>query len=157
MNFCTMQLNKLRILKSTLTFILLISAVGLYAVIHGYMNPPKISIEQFDAGSISNFDIGDVVYFQDQEFYLVGMRNGKLRALKQSIKDSCTLNYFGLRHNNDNKIKPFSIQNIFFDNCDNLWRVNGDSFFQNQVPLKTLFVNIDTSTKDERVIVEVTK
>ena len=43
MNFCTMQLNKLRILKSPLTFILLISAVGLYAVIHGYMNPPKIS------------------------------------------------------------------------------------------------------------------
>ena len=72
-------------------------------------------------------------------------------------KQGRPLNYFGLRHNNDNKIKPFSIQNIFFDNCDNLWRVNGDSFFQNQVPLKTLFVNIDTSTKDERVIVEVTK
>ncbi|MBI51634.1 MAG: hypothetical protein CL779_00250 [Chloroflexi bacterium] len=152
-----MNLNKLRNIKSPLTFILLISAIGLYAVIHGYMNPPKISIEQFDAGSISNFDIGDVIYYQDQEFYLVGMRNGKLRALKESAKEPCSLNYFGSRHNNDNKIKPLSLQNIFFDNCDNLWHTNGDSFFQNQVPLKTLFVNIDTSTKDERVIVEVTK
>ncbi|MFL2635097.1 MAG: hypothetical protein ACJ0J6_04560 [Dehalococcoidia bacterium] len=152
-----MKLNKLRMIKSPLTYILLISTIGLYAVIHGYMNPPKILIEQFDAGSINNIDIGDVIYYQDQGFYLVGMSNGKLRALTQSVKKSCLLNYFGSRDNNDYKIKPFALQNIFFDNCDNLWDVNGDSFFQNQVPLKTLFVNIDTSTKDERVIIEVTK
>tara|TARA_Y100001970_G_scaffold159791_1_gene195544 strand:- start:30457 stop:30915 length:459 start_codon:yes stop_codon:yes gene_type:complete len=152
-----MKLNKLKIIKSPLTYILLISAIGLYAVIHGYTNPPKISIEQFDAGNIENFSIGDVIYYENKEFYLVGMNNGKLRALKQSIKGSCSLNFFAKRNNNDNKMKPLSIQNVFFDNCSNLWHVNGDSFFQNQVPLKTLFVKIDNSNEDERVIIELTK
>ena len=150
-----MNFKKMHI--SPLTLVLIVTVIGIYAVLHGYMNPPRIQIEKFDAGSINNFLIGDVKYFQEEEFYLVGMKNGNIRALQQSMHKSCSLTYFGNRENNDNKIKPFAIQNIFFDDCNNMWDVNGNSFSQNQVPLKTLFVKIENSSGDSKVIVELSK
>lgn len=141
----------------SLIMIIVITFLGISAVLHGYFNPPNLQIEDYDVGYLSNYKIGEVYYFEDADFYLVGMKDGNLRALIHPINQNCKLFFNSKKNANDIKINHFSLNEIFFDDCNNIWDVNGNSFSSNKVPLKTLFVKIKTSGKDSKVIVELMK
>ncbi|MFB0900880.1 MAG: hypothetical protein QMB22_02595 [Dehalococcoidia bacterium] len=133
---------------------MLVTFFGLFAVVYGYLNPPKLQIRDFYVGELHSFSIGQVVFFENENFYLIGMKNGNLRALSSSFNNECNVSFFAQRPVEDIKFKPFSLDNIFFDNCQNAWDINGNNLMGNKVPLKTLFVKIKSSGNDQKVIVE---
>lgn len=117
--------------------LLLVTAFGIGAVLWGYFNPPDIRISQFDAGPVSNFAIRKVTAYPEQNIYIVGLDDGRLRALDGRNQASrCSVRWLpddprgGVRN-------PGGVAGVFEDPCNGaLWSMLGDAISGSDVPLR---------------------
>jgi len=99
---------------------------------------PRIDVSQFDAGPIEKFDIGKIITLDELGFYLIGMEDGRIRAVDgRNEKSGCEVIYDrddtrGISKN------PLSITGVFLDRCsDSVWALTGDAISGANYPLRT--------------------
>ncbi|MBG93019.1 MAG: hypothetical protein CL792_03465 [Chloroflexi bacterium] len=99
---------------------------------------PQIEVYQFDAGSIEQFDIGKIVILDDMNFYLIGMEDGRIRAVDgRNEQSGCNVIYDSddIRGTSKN---PLSITGVLLDLCsDSVWALTGDAISGANYPLRT--------------------
>ena len=139
------------------TMLALVSAAGLLAVFWGYFNPPAIRVVMFDAGDRTQFAAHKVVVYPDQHLYVVGMADGRVRAIDGRVADSnCKVEYLpddprGAERN------PNGLPGIYRDPCSGaLWSFEGNAISGTDKPLRTPFVtpSLSADGKSQRVMVE---
>jgi hypothetical protein len=139
------------------TALLLLSLAGVFAVLWGYFNPPLVRIVYHDAGLVSRFAIGEVTAYPEVDLYVVGMDDGRLRALDGRIEGtSCTVDWRpddprGVPHNMGGR------PGVFEDPCTGAtWSRVGDAISGTLRPLRTPYVNPkwDAEAGEMRIFVE---
>ena len=139
------------------TMLLVVSAAGILAVFWGYFNPPAIEVVMFDAGDLSRFGIHRVVAYPEQHLYVVGLADGRIRAIDGRVQPgNCKVEWLpddprGAVRN------PNGLPGVFRDPCtDALWSFEGNAISGSDKPLKTPQVSprISADGKSHRVFVE---
>jgi len=114
---------------------------------------PQIDVYQFDAGSIEQFAIGKIITLDEINFYLVGMEDGRIRAIDgRNEKNGCNVIYekSDIRGSFKN---PLNIPGIFLDHCsESVWALTGDAISGANYPLRTPQV---TYKRDQKGIMHV--
>ena len=137
--------------------VLAVTAAGVFAVFWGYFNPPAIRVVMFDAGDRTQFAAHKVVVYPDQHLYVVGMADGRVRAIDGRVADSnCKVEYLpddprGAERN------PNGLPGIYRDPCSGaLWSFEGNAISGTDKPLRTPFVtpSLSADGKSQRVMVE---
>ncbi|MFA7249334.1 MAG: hypothetical protein WC273_06825 [Dehalococcoidia bacterium] len=137
--------------------VLVISALGLFAVFWGIFNPMAIDVVDFDAGDASQFAVHRVVAFPEQHLYLVGMEDGRIRALDGRVQASnCRVEWLpddprGAVRN------PQGLPGVFRDPCSGaLWSFEGNAISGTNQPLRTPHVTLSAGLdgRSQRVSVE---
>lgn len=120
------------------TALLIVSMVGVGAVIWGVFNPLEIRVVYHDAGPVDSFAIGEVTAFPDVNLYMVGRESGALRALDGRIDGSgCIVRWLpddsrGVEHN------PGSRPGVFEDPCTGAtWSRLGNAIAGTDQPMRT--------------------
>lgn len=120
------------------TALLVISAFFLGVVFWGYFNPVEIRVVYFDAGRADSFEINRVTTFSDENLYVVGMEDGRLRAIDGRVEASgCTVNWLpndarGRSHN------PDGLPGVFEDPCSGaIWSMQANAIEGSELPLRT--------------------
>ncbi len=140
------------------TALLVISMVGLFAVFWGYLNPPDVRIQIFDAGPLSDYAIDRLVEFPEDGLYLVGMSDGRIRALDMRVEQTgCIAEWhpgeeIGRAHN------PAGQPGVFRDPCDGAtWSMVGNAISGTDHPLRTPVATVRLSPESQvmHVYVEV--
>jgi hypothetical protein len=124
------------------TALLLISMVGVGAVIWGVFNPPDIRVVYHDVGPVDSFAIGEVTPFPEVNLYMVGRESGALRALDGRIQESgCVVRWQpddarGGEHN------PGARPGVFEDPCTAAtWSRLGNAISGSDRPMRTPHIN----------------
>lgn len=137
--------------------LLLVTAAGVFAVFWGYFNPPAIEVVMFDAGDLSRFAIHRVVAYPEQHLYVVGMADGRIRAVDGRVQASgCTVEWLpqdprGAERN------PEGLPGVLRDPCSGaLWSFEGNAISGTDQPLRTPQVSprISDDGKSQHVYVE---
>lgn len=137
--------------------LLLVTALGVFAVFWGYFNPPTIEVVLFDAGDLSRFAIHRVVPYPGQHLYLVGMEDGRIRAVDGRVRGSnCKVEWLpddprGAGRN------PQSLPGVLRDPCSGaLWSFEGNAISGTDQPLRTPRVapRMSPDGKSQHVTVE---
>lgn len=120
------------------TALLAMTLLGLFAVIWGWLNPPGINVTYVNAGPEDQFAIGEVTPFAEHDFYIVGLEDGRLRALDGRIQSSgCSVEWLpgdarGTAHN------PRGLAGVFHDPCSGaLWSMLGNAISGTNEPMRT--------------------
>lgn len=108
--------------------LLLVSFLSIGAVFWGrFVADPGIRVFEFDAGPVEGLGIGEVRPFRELGLYLVGLADGRVRAIDAKVHSSgCTVNWAsdderGLAAN------PRGLPGIFLDPCTGAyWALSGD-------------------------------
>ena len=122
---------------------LIVSAVGVAAVLWGiFIASPDITVVQFDAGSVDEFEIRQMNAFPQHDLYLFGLENGGIRALDGRVEASgCSV----IWRPNDDRARarnPGAIRGAFEDPCSGaIWSVEGNAVNGAEEPLRTPQVN----------------
>jgi hypothetical protein len=118
--------------------LLVVSLLGLLAVIWGALSPAEVDVVYIDAGPVSSFEIGRVDPFPEHNFYVVGLADGRLRVLDGRISDSeCSVRWLpddrrGIEHN------PRGRPGVFEDPCsDAVWSMVGNAISGTLNPMLT--------------------
>jgi hypothetical protein len=137
--------------RLTLTGLALVIIVGLGGSLYGaFIADPEIRVQQLDAGPVEQFAIGEVVPYPEQNVYLVGIEDGRIRALDGIVKASgCAVEWLpeDTRARSGN---PERMPGAFVDPCSGgVWSTTGDAFSGTNEPLRTF--QVDYETNDEGV------
>src|SRR5690606_12475848 len=107
-------------------------------VFWGYIRPAEIRVVYFDAGAADSFEISKVTAFPDQDLFVVGMEDGRLRAIDARVESSgCTANWLaddsrGRTHN------PSRLPGVFEDPCSGaIWSMEANAIEGTNQPLRT--------------------
>jgi len=123
--------------------LLLVSALGIGAVFWGaFVSDPGIEVVQFDAGVeatlLDTLRERDVVVFPEQDLYLVGLEDGRLRVVDGRVEFSgCAVEYLpgDTRGRTRN---PSGGPGVLEDPCSGaVWSVDGDAIARVNEPLRT--------------------
>lgn len=116
----------------------LVSLVALLAVLWGALFPRQIEVVYVDAGPVDAFEIGRVDYFPEHDFYVVGLKDARLRALDGRIEATgCSVRWLpddrrGVDHN------PLGRPGVFEDPCSNaVWSAIGNAISGTNEPMRT--------------------
>ena len=139
------------------TMVVVVTAIGLFAVFWGYFNPPAIRVEMFDAGDLSRFAIHKVVAYPEQDLYVVGMADGRIRAIDGRVESTgCRVEW--LAEDTRGAVRnPNGLPGVFHDPCSGaLWSFEGNAISGSDQPLRTPQVTprISDDGKSQRVTVE---
>lgn len=139
------------------TMLLLVSAAGVFAVFWGYFNPPAITVVMFDAGALDRFAIHRVVAYPEQDLYVVGMADGRLRAIDGRVQPGdCRVEW--LPEDQRGAVRnPNGLPGVFRDPCtDALWSFEGNAISGTDQPLRTpkVVVRPGETDKSQHVFVE---
>src|SRR5690606_27361451 len=111
-------------------------------VIWGYFNPMDVRVEYFDAGRADAFVIGEVAAFPEQDLYVVGMPDGRLRAIDARIDGSdCVARWLpddtrGIGHNLGRG------GGVFEDPCTGaIWSMEANAIAGASEPLRTPYID----------------
>jgi hypothetical protein len=133
-----------------------VTLLGLAAVLWGWLNPPSIEISYVDAGPVTQFAISEVTAFPEHDFYIVGLEDGRLRALDGRIQASgCTVEWLprdsrGAPHN------PGGRPGVFHDPCSGaLWSMLGNAISDTREPMRTPHIDARRPSEGEPVHVYV--
>jgi len=119
--------------------LIVVSVLGIGAVFWGqFMAEPGIVVIQFDAGAVDDYAIGKVVAFEERDLYLVGMEDGRIRAVDGRVNGSdCAVTYIpddprGRLRN------PNGVFGVLEDPCSgDVWAMTGDAISGADQPLRT--------------------
>lgn len=122
--------------------LLALSAFFIGVVLWGWLNPAEIKVEYFDAGRANAFTISEVTAFPERNLYVVGLEDGRLRAIDGRVEASgCIVNWLpnddrGRLHN------PSGVPGVFEDPCTGaLWSILANAIQGSDEPLRTPFID----------------
>lgn len=120
------------------TVFLALSAFFIGVVFWGYFFGEDIRVEYYDAGRADSFTIGQVTAFPDLDLYVVGLEDGRLRAIDGRIDGTdCRVRWLpederGRLHN------PRSAPGVFEDPCTGAtWSMIANAIQGSNEPLRT--------------------
>lgn len=121
------------------TAFLVVSALGIVVAIYGtYFADPNIRVRRFDAGPVSQFAIGQVNAYPDIDLYIVGLEDGRLRAIDGRVQGTaCSVEW---RPNDlqGSVRNPGGTPGAYVDPCGTgVWDMLGDAISGTDVPLRT--------------------
>lgn len=124
------------------TALLVVSAFFIGVVFWGYFNPLDVRVEYFDAGHADSFEIGRVDAFPEQQLFVVGMQDGRLRAIDARVEESgCTVSWLpddprGVAYN------PGGVPGVFEDPCTGAtWSMEANAIAGSEKPLRTPYID----------------
>jgi len=125
--------------------LLVVSVLAIATVVWGNLRGSGIEVSYFDAGPLSDYAIGRVVAFPDKDIYVVGLSDGRLRAIDGRVESSgCSVRYLPGDGRGRGR-NPRGVPGLFEDPCTGtLWAVTGDTVLGTGDPLRTPFVLIST-------------
>lgn len=120
------------------TAMLALSGFFIGVVLWGYFRPVDIRVEYLDAGRADSFTIGELTPFPDADLYVVGMADGRLRAIDGRVEGTdCTVRWLpddarGRPHN------PGNATGVFEDPCSGAtWSMIAHAIQGSSEPLRT--------------------
>ena len=129
------------------TALLLLSAFFIGVVLWGYFNPAEIRVVYFDAGQADTFERGHLRAYPEQDLYIVGLEDGRLRAIDARVADSgCTATWIaddtrGIPHN------PDGAPGVFEDPCSGAtWSMEANAIAGTEQPLRTPYIDYRPSS-----------
>ncbi len=133
--------------RLTLFGLALVFVIGLGGALWGaFFADPDVRLQQLDAGPVGEFAIGEVKPFPEQNVYLVGIEDGRIRALDGIIRDNgCAVEWLP----NDARtrsVNPGDRPGAFIDHCSGaVWTALGNAFSGTSEPLRTFQVDYETN------------
>ena len=142
--------------------LLVVSAIAVGAVIWGrVVADPGLEIRMFDAGAeadvIAALSDQPVLAFPEEDLYLVGLEDGRLRAIDGRVEATgCAVEYLP----DDPRgaaLNPFGHPGVLEDPCSRaVWSVAGDAIALTTEPLRTPNFSVTRNEQDEvRILIEV--
>ena len=129
------------------TALLVISGFFIGVVLWGIFNPTEIRVVYFDAGPADSFEISKVTPYEEQDLYVVGMEDGRLRAIDARVESSgCTAEWLpndprGSAHN------PQGLTGVFEDPCTGaIWSMEANAIEGTDAPLRTPHIDYRPGT-----------
>jgi hypothetical protein len=118
---------------------LFVTVLGIAVAIYGaFFADPDIHVGRFDAGPVSQFAIRHVTTYPELDLYIVGLDDGRLRALDGRVQDSdCAVDW--LPDDPRGSVRnPGQINGAFVDPCGGaVWSMLGDAVSGTSRPLRT--------------------
>ncbi|MEX2031387.1 MAG: hypothetical protein WEA81_00840 [Dehalococcoidia bacterium] len=122
--------------------LLTLSAFFVGVVIWGFLNPADVRVEYYDAGRADSFEIGRVTAFPDMDLYVVGMPDGRLRAIDGRIDGTdCVVRWLpddarGSAYNSS------GAPGVFEDPCTGAtWSMEANAISGTVKPLRTPYID----------------
>lgn len=129
--------------------LLLVSMFFLGVVFWGYVNPAEIRVDYFDAGRADSFAIGRMVAFPEENLYVVGMPDGRLRAIDTRIDGTdCVAQWLpddrrGIEYNSSGS------SGVFEDPCSGaVWSMEANAISGTTEPLRTPYIDYRPGTTE---------
>ncbi len=139
------------------TALMVVSAFFLGVVFWGFLNPPDLRVEYFDAGRADSFTIGELTAFPERNLYVVGMEDGRLRAIDARVEESgCVAQWLP----NDERGRPYNpgrVPGVFEDPCSGAtWSMIANAIQGSDEPLRTPHIDYrpDTEGKATHAFIE---
>lgn len=132
----------------TILGLALVLIFGVGGVIWGaVVAAPDIRVQELDAGPVSGFAIGEVAPYPDVNVYLVGLADGRLRALDGIVKGTgCAVEW----RPGDERTRPANLggtTGAYVDPCSGaVWTKLGDAFSGIDEPLRTFDISYITNS-----------
>jgi hypothetical protein len=127
-----------------LTLIILVAAGG--AAYGIFIADPDIRVQNVDAGPVSEFAIGQVNPLPGQNVYVVGLENGRIRAVDGLVEGSLCAVQWLPEDERTRAENPLGAKGAYFDPCSGaLWTIEGNAFSGADEPLRTFQVDYDTN------------
>ena len=122
--------------------LLVVSGFFIGVVIWGWLNPMDIRVEYYDVGPADHFSIGEITPFVDENLYVVGLHDGRLRAIDGRIDGTdCTVSWLP----NDQRGREFNPGNatgVFEDPCTGaIWSMEANVIEGTTEPLRTPYID----------------
>jgi len=140
---------------------LLITILGIAAVFWGrFVEPTIIPVQSFDAGPVAKYAIGDVRAFDDVEIFMVGLDDGRLRAIDARVASNGCVVEFDPNETRGAVANPLGRDGAFVDPCTGAtWFLDGDQLDAaggEPEPLRTFVITYETPPGDvQHAFVEV--
>jgi hypothetical protein len=131
----------------------LVTGVAIAAVLWGaFVSDPGITVVQFDAGPISDFEIRELRAFPEVDLYVVGLDDGRIRAIDGRINGTDRAARWAPDHNGAASRNPGRVLGAFVDDeTGALWAITGDAVRVAESPLRTPNVTfLSVAGDDER-------
>ena len=143
--------------RITVGVIVLVTAFGIFGWARGIMaGGPDVPVLLLDAGPESRFAIGEVVVFPEQNLYLIGVENGRIRAVDGIARSGCAVRWLPDDPRGAAK-NPRQVPGAYEDPCSGgVWAASGDVLEGTEQPMRTFVVQSKTQPDgSRRVQVEV--
>ncbi|MEX2372490.1 MAG: hypothetical protein WD800_01680 [Dehalococcoidia bacterium] len=120
------------------TLLLALSGFFLGVVLWGFFNPVDVRVEYFDAGRADAFEIGVVAPFEAQDLYVVGMPDGRLRAIDARVEASGCSVRWQAADDRGRAANPGGQPGVFEDPCSGaIWSMHANAIEGSLEPLRT--------------------
>lgn len=138
--------------------LLVVSLAGVALVLYGDLfNRPDIKIVYYDAGPVSRFAIGEVEAYPDVNAYIVGLEDGRLRALDGRIEGTeCVVDWRPADPRGE-AYNPGDRAGVFEDPCTGaIWSRVGNAIVGSDEPLRTPHIDYrpDTEGRETHAFIE---
>jgi hypothetical protein len=119
--------------------LVLVSLAGILAVLWGQLfADPGINVTLFDAGLVDDHGIGKVVAFEELDLYVVGLEDGRIRAVDGRLDGTtCRVRYLP-DDGRGRVLNPNGTTGVLEDGCTGgVWAMTGDVISGSDEPLRT--------------------
>lgn len=119
--------------------LVLVSLIGIFAVLWGQLfADPGIEVTLFDAGRVTDHDIGQVVVFEELDLYVIGLEDGRIRAVDGRLDGvACRVTYLPDDPRGRSR-NPTGVNGVLEDSCSGgVWAMTGDVVSGSDEPLRT--------------------
>lgn len=131
---------------------LTVTLIAIGAVLWGaFISEPNIVVVQFDAGPVSDYAIGEVRAFPEVDLYLVGLDDGRIRAVDGRINGEDRAARYDPDDARARTRNPRHVLGAFIDDRTGaLWALTGDAVLVADGPLRTPNVTFRTLAENGR-------
>ena len=121
------------------TALLIVSAAGIFAALWGGMfADPPITVRYFDAGAVDTFAIRQVNAYPEVDLFVVGLDNGKIRALDARVEASGCVAAWLPEDGRGRAANPGQLPGVYEDPCSGaIWSMEGNAISGSETPLRT--------------------